>query len=184
MKDKMLDYRLKIEIEKLKKDIFSDNWELALSSADRLGKIGNDEEIDFLISLLLSDKSSMRNLAALGLRDNKIDRAIDPLLKAIFIKENYNNNGTMVYALELLDCSKKLVEIFKILFYQGFEAKLHSYSILSEQTFEFANQDLKEIKRMWEDCQLHPEKCPLYDNDETREMMQDAVEGYLLYLTK
>lgn len=46
--NQMTDDNLKIEIEQLKKDIFSDDWELVKSSADRLGKIGGEEVFDFL----------------------------------------------------------------------------------------------------------------------------------------
>jgi hypothetical protein len=35
----MIEDKLKIEIEQLKKDVFSDDWDLVKSSADRLGKL-------------------------------------------------------------------------------------------------------------------------------------------------
>ena len=40
------------EIDQLKKNIFSDDWDLVKSSADRLGEIGGKEIADFLIFLL------------------------------------------------------------------------------------------------------------------------------------
>lgn len=178
----MTDENLKIEFEQLKKDIFSEDWELVKSAADRLGEIGGDEVVDFLISLLSLENSGIRNRAALALRDIGDNKAVKPLLKAIFKKENLNYNGTMVYALEALDCSKNLKEIFKILFYQGAEAKLSADTILSEQIFTFYREDILIIKRMWDDCKLHPEKCPDYDDIDTREMMESAVEGFMRYL--
>lgn len=176
----MTDDKLKIEFEQLKKDVFSDDWELVKSSANRLGQIGGDEVVDFLISLIALDDSSIRNRAALALKDIKDNRAIEPLIIAISKKANLNYNGTMVYALESLDCSKKLTEIFQILFYQGYEAKWSAYTILSEQIFEFTKDDLYEIQKMWTDCLLNPEKCP--DFDEVREDIQDMVDDYLSYL--
>ena len=179
-----MDKDLKIEIEKLKKDIFSDDWELVKSSANRLGEIGGDDVVDFLISLISLDDSSIRNRAALALEQIKDNRALEPLLIAILKKENHNYNGTMVFALESLDCSRKLKEIFRILFYETYEAKLSANAILSEQIFEFTEQDLLDIQKMWEDCKLHPDKCPDIDDDETRKMMQDAVDGFLSYLNE
>ncbi len=178
----MTDDKLKIEIEQLKKDVFSVDWELVKSSADRLGKIGGDEVVDFLISLIALDNSSIRNRAALALEDIKDNRALEPLLTAIFKKENHNYNGTMVYALESLDCSQKLKEIFRILFYETYESKISAYAILYDQTFDFTKEDLHEIQKMWDDCMLHPEKCPNFDDLETRQMMQNAVEGFMSYL--
>ena len=42
----MTDDKLKIEFEQLKKDVFSDDWELVKSSTYRLGQIGGDEVVD------------------------------------------------------------------------------------------------------------------------------------------
>ena len=171
-----------IEIKQLKKDVFSDDWELVKSSANRLGEIGGDDVVDVLISLIALDDCSIRNKAALALEQIKDNRALEPLLTAIFKKENHNYNGTMVFALESLNCSKKLKEIFRILFYETYESKLSANAILSDQIFEFTEHDLRDIQRMWEDCKLHPDKCPGIDDDETRKMMQDSVDGFLCYL--
>ena len=179
----MTDDKLNIEFEQLKKDVFSDDWELVKSSADRLGKIGGTEVVDFLISLIDLDNSSIRNRAALALEEIKDNRALEPLLTAIFKKENHNYNGTMVFALESLDCSQKLKEIFRILFYETYESKISAFAILSDQIFDFTKEDLLEIQNMWNDCKQRPETCPCYDDLETREMMQDAVDGFMSYLT-
>jgi hypothetical protein len=179
-----MDDKLNIEIEQLKKDIFSDDWELVKSSAKRLGKIGGDNVFYFLISLIALDNSSIRNRAALALEEIKDNRAVEPLLDAIFKKENHNYNGTMVFALESLDCSKKLKEIFRILFYETYEAKISAYAILDDQEFEFTKQDLLDIQKMWNDCKLNPETCPGFDDKETRDMMQDTVDGFLRYISE
>ncbi len=178
----MTDNKLKIEFEQLKMDVFSEDWEVLKSSTDRLGKIGGDEVVEFLISLIALDNSSIRNRAALALEDIKDNRALEPLLTAIFKKENHNYNGTMVFALESLDCSQKLKEIFKILFFETFESKISAYAILSDQIFDFTKEDLIEVQQMWDDCKQHKVKCPCYDDIETREMMQDAVDGFMSYL--
>jgi len=178
----MTDDKLKLEVEQLKKGVFSDDWELVKSSADRLGQIGGDVVVDFLITLIALDNSGIRNRAALALEDIKDNRALEPLLTAIFKKENHNYNGTMVFALESLDCSQKLKEIFRILFYETYESKISAYAILSDQIFDFTKEDLLEIQNMWDDCKQHPDKCPCYDDIETREMMQDAVNGFMSYL--
>ncbi len=178
----MTDEKIKQEIEELKKNVFSDDWELVKSSGDRLGKIGGDEVVEFLISLIALDNSGIRNRAALALEDIKDNRALEPLLTAIFKKENFNYNGTMVFALESLDCSQKLKEIFKILFYETYEAKMSAFAILADQIFNFTKDDLLEIQEMWNDCKLHPDKCPDFYDLETREMIQDAVDGFITYL--
>jgi len=72
--------------------------------------------------------------------------------------------------------------IFQIRFYETYESKISAYEILSDQIFDFTKDDLLEIQNMWEDCKQHPDKCPCNDDLETREMMQDAVDGFMSYL--
>lgn len=144
--------------------------------------VEKQQEVDSLLAQLNSEQSQIRNVAALRLADMKADIAVNELLKAIFKKENFNYNGTLVYALQALDCSCKLKEIFEILFFQGYEAKLSAYTILSEQIFEFTSDDLLTVEQMWCDCQEHPYKCPHIDNSEVKELIKDAVDGYLSYL--
>ena len=172
------------EIETLKSNIFSNDWELVKASANRLAKIGGDIVVTFLISLLKLNDAGIRNRAALALEELSDQRALEPLLEAIFKKENHNYNGTLVFALESLDCSNKLKEIFTILFHESYEAKISASAILSEQTFEFNEQDLLDIKQMWDNCKLNPENCPDFDNDEVRDLIQINVDSYLLYLTQ
>jgi HEAT repeat protein len=170
------------ELDHLKQEILSQEWERMRAAGYRLAEIGGDEAVQFLIPLLKSEDPLLRNCVALSLKDIKDNKAIDPLLEAIFKKENHNYNGTLVFALEALDCSQKLKEIFKILFYESYESKISAYAILSEQVFEFTEEDLLEVNSRWEDIRLHPEKCPSYEYNEVPEMIQDAVDGYMSYL--
>jgi len=178
----MKDNNLQLEIEQLKSVFISDDLKNLEDVQTRLIVIGGKEVVDFLKSLLADDDSKIRNRAALVLGDIKDNSAVEPLLKAIFKKENHDYNGTLVYALEALDCSQKLKEVFRILFFESYESKLHAYNILTEQEFEFTKSDLKEIQNMWNEYKNNPDQHQLYDDQETKEMIQDAVEGYMWYL--
>jgi hypothetical protein len=178
----MDDKNLKLEIEQLKNDIMSDDLKNFEAVQTRLIEIGGKEVIDFLKSLLRDDNSKIRNRAALVLAEIKDNSAVEPLLNAIFKKENHDYNGTLVYALEALDCSQKLKEVFKILFFESYESKLHAYNILSEQEFEFTKNDLIEIQNMWSEYKNNPDKHQPYDDEETKEMIQDMVDGFMWYL--
>ncbi|RZK56229.1 MAG: HEAT repeat domain-containing protein [Pedobacter sp.] len=178
----IMDKKLKTELEELKKDIFSNEWETVKSAGNRLGKIGGTEVVNFLISLLNLDNSSIRNTAALALEEIKDNRAVEPLLNSIFKKENHNYNGTMVFALKSLNCSGYVTDIFKILFYEIYEAKLSAYAILNDQIFEFTEAEIREVQKIWADCKLNPKDCEGYEDEKIREMMEDAFEGYIGYL--
>lgn len=178
----MDDNNLKLEIEQLKNEIISDDLENFEVVQTRLIEIGGKEVVDLLISLLTLDNPTIRNRAALVLEEIKDNKAVNPLLKAIFKKENQNNNETLVYALQALDCSKKLKEIFRILFFGSYDSKITAFNILSDQEFEFTVNDLKKIQHMWLEYNKYPDKYQLEDDEETKEMMQDMVDGFMWYL--
>lgn len=171
-----------IELENLKNKIISADWETAKTAADKLIKTGSNDVLAFFINLLDSANPDHRNIAALALKDMRNDQAVNPLFEAIFKPENHNNNGTMVYALESLECKNHFVDLFKILFYESYEAKVSAYKILSEQIFEFNQEDLIQIQELWNDCNQNAEKYPGFLNEKTRSMMQNAYEGYIEYL--
>jgi len=169
------------DLAALKTAFFSPDDKVATAASDKLGALGGDEVVAFLISVLESENAGLRNSAALALRDIGDNRALEPLFRAIQKPENANNRGTLVYALEELDCSQKLTELFDILFYARYEAKMSAAAILDEQIFEFSAEDLHEIQRKWDDLQQHPEKCP--DFEACKDDIQNFVEGFVSYLS-
>ena len=170
------------EIAQLKRNVFSEDRQLVKLSVDRLLELVGKDGLDFLISLLALDNPYLRDIAALALADIKDNRALEPLLSAIFKTENHNFNGTLVFALQSFDCSQKLKDIFKILFYQDYESKIGAYTILSDQIFEFRKEDILEIGQMWRDCKKNSNQCLCYDDIESQKMMQDTVDGFMEYL--
>lgn len=166
----------------MKEDLFSNNWELMKDSSEALRDLGGEEGFRFFIELLDLDNSRnlTRNVAALRLKELGDNRAIEPLLRAALKTENIHFNGTLVYALSGLDCSQKLVALFDILFYHGYEAKVMALGIIDEQIFEFSKEDILEIKSKWEDIKQHPEKSPAFED--SKKMIEDAVYGFLPYL--
>ena len=177
------------KIEKLKADIFSDKWDRMKESANRLFEIGGHENIDYLVGLLDQPNSGVRNAVALTFRDNEFNEALEPLLKSIIKKENKGYTGTMVYALEKLDCRLKLKELFNILFdNNSYEVQNHILTILDEQTFEFKEADLLEIKVKWEKLKdnwnelNNVDKDNLREHDIDQELIQSFVDGYVSYL--
>jgi len=165
-----------MKISQLKKDVFSEDCETVKSSVSELTAIGGEEVVKFLISLLEQKESGIRNRAALALEELKDNRAVDPLIKAIGKKENHNYNGTMVFALESLDCSKKIVEVFRILFEETHESKVSANAILEDQEFEYDEKDFEIISKIWERCNLNKDDYPGFNDKETYEMMKENFE--------
>ena len=161
------------------------------AAADRLFEIGGQENIDFLIGLLDQQNSGVRNVVALTFRNCKFNDALEPLLKAIRKKENKGLTGTMVYALEELNCSHKLCELFDILFDESnWEVQNHVLTVLDKQIFQFTEEDLMGIKTKWENIKYSwndlnkIDKDNLQPHDLDKDLIQNFVDGYVSYLEK
>ncbi len=186
---KFFKLRVVQEIEKLKNDIFSGDWDKMKASANRLFEIGGQENIDYLLGLLDQTNSEVRNAVALTFRDNEFNDALETILNSINKKENKGYTGTMVYALEKLDCRLKLKELFNILFdNNSYEVQNHILTILDEQTFEFTETDLLEVKSTWEKLKdnwnelNNVDKDNLKEHDIDQDLVQGFVDGYVTYL--
>ncbi len=175
------------KIELLKSQLFSEDWELVKSASNQLFIEG---EFDYLLGLLSHKEYSIRNATALTFRENKYQEALEPLLEAITIKEYSNSIGTLVYALEALNCANKLTELFRILFtaYKNWEVQNHILTILDEQEFEFTADELIVIQNMWTDLKdnwnglngIVYERRTEFDID--KDIVNDAVLGFTTYL--
>ncbi len=182
--------RVEQEIIKLKTDIFSDDWDRMKESANRLFEIGGQENMDYLLGLLEQSNSIVRNAVALTFMDNKFNDGLEPLLKSITKEENKSARGTMVYALQTLDCKNKLKELFDILFTatKNWEVQSGILTVLEEQEFEFTEDDLIAIKEKWERLKdnwnelNNVDKDNLREHDIDRNLIQNFVDGYVTYL--
>lgn len=167
-------------VNRLKQKMLSDDWDSVCEASGELGEIDGDDVIDFLIPLLERDHSGygIRERAALALRDTGDDRALAPLLNSIFKKENQGQNGTMVYALQTMDCSNHIRKIFDLLFHGNYEAYCGVLMILDEQEFIYSNEDISEIKAMWGDCLKSPEECPDFDEELKRREIKTLLDKF------
>ena len=172
--------RIAVDIVPLKVNFVSSDWAIAEPALDELVSLGGDDVLAFLVSFLAGTDVLLRNRAGIALHDLADNRAREPLLHAIFKKGNENYCGTLVWALEPLDCSQLLVPLFDLLIYGNAEVKMGAMSILDGQVFEFDAHDLHTIKAKWEEVQQCPEQCPEYEK--CREDIQETVDGFLVYL--
>ncbi len=168
------------EIDTLKEKLFSTDRKIAIASSDKLAEIGGVEITDYLISLLSSNDSGIRNIASLTLRTIGDSKAVDPLFNAIQKPENQHYNGTLVFALQTLNCSKRLLDLFDLLFYSDFEVRMGVVTILQKQIFDFSEHDLIHIQNKWLEIQRNPDKCPEFDK--CKEDIDEFVNAFVCYL--
>jgi hypothetical protein len=102
-----------------------------------LEELGLDSRsVEELLPLIASKSASVRDGAALELRDlaeSGVHVPVEPILAAIKDPANRDHRGTLVYALEAMDCSQQFECLFDLALHGDYEVSLHAYTILSEQ---------------------------------------------------
>jgi hypothetical protein len=138
------------EINKLKQKINSDDWEICRSAVVRLAEINSEESTTILLDMLKSDDAEIRNLAAVAMRDTRNQKYLTPLIKRINDLGPKGKIGTLVYALEFLDCSRNLYDIANLNLNAGTNMEIrHSTTvILNEQSFTLTNAELEKVKKL------------------------------------
>lgn len=184
-------------IAQLKVTLFSDDGEAAGRASDalfhfggRFHKTGRRKSRQYLLCILDQQQSFARKAVALTFRKNRFHTAVPPLLRAITKPENARTRGTLAYALETLNCSQKLGELFAILFgaLDNWTVQASILTILDEQVFEFTKAELQGIEEGWKAVKgdwkelngLDEQRISEIAHD--RNLIQHVVDGYLAYL--
>ncbi len=126
----------KLLIKKLRKAIELKSEEAIEELVQKIGLTKVVEAVPYLITLLNeTDNCCLRNLVALALADIKDQRALEPLLSLIKSKRTERCRGTLVYALQSLDCASILIDLVDLVINGGFEVSCEAfYAIESIRT--------------------------------------------------
>lgn len=92
----------------------------------------------------------MLNVAALDLRDlaeSGVSVPAEPFLAAISVPVNRDNRGTLVNALQMVDCSDCFAPLFDLALDGNYECQAHALAILEEQEFRVTPGLLDEAER-------------------------------------
>lgn len=156
-------------ISDLLDDLRSDDWEIAEGASEVLVARGGADVVDSLIQLLRSTDGRTRNRAAMALREIGDDRAVHPLVDAISVPENCNNRGTLVYALQTLDCRNYFQFLFDLAIEGNYEVRCMVLMIFEDQEFELTPTIVAEVTNKLDAFTRRKHNCP-EDEDFAREL--------------
>ena len=107
-----------------------------------------------LLEALRSTDPQERNKAALDLK-RLTEITVPALLQAIRQPANKHNNGTLVYALMVFNCSDHFAELFSLAASDNsYEVQCHALSILQEQNFTPSHEELDNAEQLLNAFQL------------------------------
>lgn len=97
-----------------------------------IGKIKEDDKEELLKIFMVTKNPLIRNHIAMIFSDLKYDKSAPFIIKKIMDKDTINDNGTLVYSLENLDCKKYFLSIIEIICKMEYEARLMAYEIVKK----------------------------------------------------
>jgi HEAT repeat protein len=137
-----------LNLERLKFKLHHSEWRETLSAADELGAASSSLADTILIEGLSSTSPRVRNASAIAIKDNETKNALPALVKAISKPENINSRGTLVSALEAMDCSELFMFLFRLALDANYECKMGATDVLAEQEFYIDDNDIALAKSM------------------------------------
>ena len=149
-------------IESIMIDLISPDYQQAQRAMAEIIHEPTPEAVRMICELLSSRDASVRARAASIVRELRMQEALPFLLDAIRDKRNEGNRGSLVYALQKLDCRAQFSFLFELVTTaNNYEIESHALSILSGQVFDVTAQDLEIAEeRLQVFRQLHVDSRP------------------------
>ena len=114
---------------------------------EQVQKIGVEkvvEAVPYLIALLKkTDNCKLRNIIALALSDIGDQRALEPLMALIKSKKTERCRGTLVYALQSLDCASVLVDLVDLVINGGFEVSCEAFNAIESIKSPYLSKEVE-----------------------------------------
>lgn len=135
--------------------IRNNNINAAIKKIENIGREKRKDFVPFLLEVLKkTDDNLLRNAVALALSDMRSQEAVEPLIELIQHPKTLGSKGTLLYALESLDCSQHIEVLVELLTGYGLEVSMHSIQILEKSLDELSvNEKIKialKIKNKYE----------------------------------
>jgi HEAT repeat protein len=113
-----------------------------IQAAHELGDQGDAGAVPFLLDLLMTTNDpSIRNAAAVGLRELRDSRAVPYLISLLNDPRTEGNRGTLLYALQELDCSGYLPLLVDLVIGGGWEVSHEALLAIESSKSKISAQD-------------------------------------------
>ncbi len=121
-------------------------------------KLTSDDKEDLLKLFMATNNSLIRNYIAFIFSDIQYDKAVPYIIKKINEKSTFNNNGSLVFALENFNLKKYFIPLIKVICEQEFEARLMAYGIVQKYVVLVSEGVKNKVLKILEDHRMRLEK--------------------------
>ena len=123
--------------------------------------IENLDESDILELLrlfIITQNVLIRDHIAFIFSDLRFNEAVPFIIDRINERGAFNNNGSLVYALDNLDTEKYFISIVKIICNHEFEARIQAYYIVEKNIYAISDEVRKEALKILEECRIREDQ--------------------------
>ena len=122
----------------------------AFQAADSLAKLGGEEVVQKLITLLSSSDYNTVYLAARALSKHKHNQlALEPIFELIKNGEQPFLKAILTEALAGFDCSEYFVDVFKLYLFGNFKVSAMAKEVLDDQEFAITPRVIRKAEKQW-----------------------------------
>lgn len=143
--------------------IMKNDWDDLMKMVDKneidkiveIYKEMEEKEYEYFIDKLIyeigtTENCGHRNTIAIVLGDLGCNKAINTMIEVINMPKNRKCIGSLIYALESLDCENEVKSILHVLFDGNYEAKYNTYCLFIEKFHKMKEEDKEECKKLIE----------------------------------
>ncbi|MGN6196466.1 MAG: hypothetical protein ACTHOB_16120 [Ginsengibacter sp.] len=146
-----------------------------------VNKLNDSDKLELLRFFRITKSAVIRNQIAFMFSDLNYDLAIPDIIKKINQKNLYNNNGSLVYALNDMNTKEYFHSFIKIICEQDYEARLAAFEIIQKDVSAISEKTKKEALKVLEKCRIKEEKTAKNKGEDSRlhfiEQTQKLIMG-------
>lgn len=106
----------------------------------------NDYLIKQLLNCKMPEENKKRNTVALFLSEIKCDEAVSAIIKLIKDEQESKHIGTLIYALQNLECAEYLEHIFHLLYSGNYEVRRNIFDLLEQNKDKITLESFEKMK--------------------------------------
>ncbi len=147
--------------------------------AINISNLTDDDKAELLKIFMVTQNILILDQIAFIFSDLHYDKAVPYIFKRINDKNAYNNNGSLVFALEGLNVKRYFISLIRIICEQAYEARLMAYGIVKKYIPSISRKTRGLSLRILEEYKVKAEQT---DNDQGENSRLHFIEQTILLL--
>lgn len=141
--------------------------------------IKEDDKEELLKIFRVTENSLIRNHIAMIFSDLEYHKAVPYIIKKV-MNENVEDNGTLIYSLQNLDCKGFFLSFIKMICKMDYEGRLMAYELVNKYIGSISKRTATIAWKILEDCRVKlkasintekGENSPLHFVEKTQELL-------------